>query len=153
MGEAPFLPFPGGEAGKGTEADPRPAGPRHPRPQSGSLNSLFRSCEESHGQWSSSAAFRALFTCGEVAPLVRFLLPPPATCGLVGEGCQRRGAGLLGKEQPLSSRPGKPPLMGLYRLASVHYVAAFHSVSGLLKFQWPKWQGSLGFQDVDITPP
>lgn len=32
VGEAPFLPFPGGEKGKGTEADPYPPGPRHASP-------------------------------------------------------------------------------------------------------------------------
>ena len=32
VGEAPFLPFPGGEKGKGTEADPHPPGPRHASP-------------------------------------------------------------------------------------------------------------------------
>ena len=65
----------------------------------------------------------------------------------------RRGVRLLGDEQPTGSRPGKPPLMCLYCPASVHYVAAFYSISGLLKLQWPKWQGSLGFQDVDMSPP
>ena len=67
-----------------------------PHPHWGSLYSLFRRREESHGRWNSSASFRALFTCGEVTPLVRFLWLPPAGCGHVGEGCQK-GCGVTAR--------------------------------------------------------